>query len=225
MKPITKLHLKRIIPTVAIYVVVISIGFVIIVTEEYYIPTDYEIHFEYQGTNSIVKEYGGSLEKFFLTEILNEHVVNVSGNILEIDSEIVGIYPLTDEVIFSSHSVYYVDRISKKHVGFEDLYYTFPIHVEKKDYKFNHPLMVQPLPQSVTLNFMGTDTINGLETYVFSCSYTLDRTDNFPQFLEYKVEGDTRCMFWVEPKTGNVIKVQVDWDNYFVEDGQSEHKG
>jgi len=67
---------------------------------------------------------------------------------------------------------------------------------------------------------METDTINGLETYVFSCSYTLDETDNFPQFPEYEVEGDFHCMFWVEPKTGNVIKIQVDWDNYFVEDGQ-----
>lgn len=200
-----------------IYIVANIFWFGYIIPEENSFTINYERYVEYVGTDKIVTSYGGELgEEFLLKEFSTEKVVNINGNILEIKSVIIGNNPLTGEVIFHDEDTYFIDRVTKTHAENPKSYYAFPTNVEQRDYEFYHPFIASP----ATFSFSETEMIDDLKTYVFICSVTSDHSNAFPQFPSRTILVDYLCKFWIEPKTGSVVKFQSSWDNYFVENGK-----
>jgi len=217
LNPVLKIHRNRIIPIIAAYIAVNIFWFGYVTPEENSFTINYERHVEYEGTDRIVESYGDELgDEFLLKEFSTEKVVNIEGNILEIKSDIIGSNPLTGEVVFHNENTYFIDRVTKTYVKNPGLYYAFPTHVEQKDYEFNHPFIAG----ATTFSFSETEMINGFETYVFTCSVTYDHSNAFPQFSSRTIFVDYLCKFWIEPKTGSLVKFQSNWDNYFVENGK-----
>jgi signal transduction histidine kinase len=180
------------------------------------IPLNYESISEHEGQDRILESIGGKLSKpFWIREILKENVVNVNGNILEINSTVVGTDSATNHIIFSNANTFFVDRTTRKHKS-ADEYFTFPPNVQKRDYEFFHPMIFT----KTTFIFEGEGKINGLDVYDFSCTYHgTDISASFPQFPSKTIFSDGKCTVSVEPVTGMVVSFSKQWDDYFVNDG------
>ncbi|MFB5610038.1 MAG: porin PorA family protein, partial [Nitrosarchaeum sp.] len=152
---------------------------------------------------------------FLIREILRQNIVNVNGDILEINATVIGIDSATNNVIFDNAQTFFVDRNTRKHAQ-TDEYFAFPTNVQKQNYEFFHPMIFT----SATFVFEGVNNINNLEVYDFSCKYNnTDVSSSFPQFPSKTIFSDGNCMVSVEPVTGMVVNFSKEWDDYFVDNG------
>jgi len=151
-----------------------------------------------------------------VTQTLTHQVTGADGNILEIKSVYRDIDIFTGEITWEGTDTYYVDKTTRKHVGDKEGHFLFPYNVQKQDYILHHPLIGAP----TTLFFEGTEFIDDLEVYVFSCeSFDTDRTSTYPQFAPETVHSDHTCLAKIEPVTGHGVYALVTWDNYVIRDG------
>jgi signal transduction histidine kinase len=206
-------------------ILVISAGvnlywFSVIIPEQFSLPTNYSRSTEFFGKDKIVGEFGGSFNEETKHQRNSlERVVKLDGDILKIEAEIVSKHVISDKVVFNAFDSYDVDRITKKHVD-SDLYYAFPSNVEKTSYDFLHPVIHRP----TTMQYVSTQIIDDLEVYFFQCAPSInDNSAAFPQFEGKTIKVEYSCNLWIEPITGKLIKMEIGWDNYFVEDGKKVH--
>ncbi|MGI0102416.1 MAG: porin PorA family protein [Nitrosotalea sp.] len=180
------------------------------------IPLNYEFIAEQEGQDRVLNSLVGNLsEPFGIRETLRENVVNVTGNILEINSTILGKDPVTNKIVFDDTHTFFVDRTTEK-IQSTNEYFTFPPNVQKKDYDFFHPMIFSETP----FVFDREDNINGLDVYDFSCKYSgVDVSSDHPQFSSKKILSDGSCTISVEPVTGIMVSFSKEWDDYFVNDG------
>ena len=179
-------------------------------------PFTYEVISEHEGQDRILEAIGGTLSKpFWIREVLQENVVNVNGNILEINSTVVGTDAATNYLIFSNAHTFFVDRTTRKHHSM-DAYFTFPPDVQKRNYEFFHPMIFT----KTTFIFEREVKLNGLDVYDFSCAYNgTDVSSAFPQFPSQTIFSNGTCTVSVEPVTGMVVSFSKQWDDYFVHNG------
>src|SRR5215510_4222093 len=198
--------------------VIIAVLFVyrLVVNEMKKIPFNYEVIAEHEGQDRILKSMDGTLsEPFWIREVLKENVVNVNGNLLEINSTVVGTDSATNRIIFSNAHTFFVDRTTRKHHSM-DAYFTFPPDVQKRNYEFFHPMIFT----KTTFMFEREVTMNGLDVYDFSCIYHgTDVSSAFPQFPSKTIFSNGECTVSVEPVTGMVVSFSKQWDDYFVNNG------
>jgi len=180
------------------------------------IPLHYELISEQEGQDRILESIGGKLsEPFWIREVLKENVVNINGNILEINSTVVGTDSATNNTIFSNTHTFFVDRTTRKHQSM-DAYFTFPPGVQKRNYEFFHPMIFT----KTTFIFEREVQMNGLDVYDFSCKYHgTDVSLAFPQFPSKTIFSNGTCTVSVEPMTGMVVSFSKQWDDYFVHNG------
>lgn len=181
------------------------------------IPVDYELLSEHEGQDQVLESINGNMSSpFWIRESLRERAVSAEGNILKITSQVTGVDSATNQIIFDNTQTFFVDRSSRKHQG-TDEYFTFPPNVQKMNYEFFYPMMFT----KTTFVFDKARTINGLEVYDFTCTYSgVDVSSAFPQFTSKKILSDGSCAISVEPATGIVVSFSKEWDDYFVEDGR-----
>ena len=211
-----KLHQINIIAIITIPIIIGIYWYGIEVPTLYSLPIDYERDIEYVGTDMIVSNFGDKLANpTEERQISIEDVINVDNNILEINVEIISKHVDTNEIVFHAFDTYSVDRVTKKHID-SDLYYAFPSNVEKKTYNFLHPAIHVPN----TLIFKETEKINTFDSYVFECDSSVhDNTNSFPQFSGKAIFVKYACKLWIEPKTGDLLKLELFWENFVVENG------
>ena len=200
------------------FLVITSIIFVyrLFVNEMKKMPLNYELISEHEGQDRILESIGGKLSKpFWIREVLKENVVNVNGNILEINSTVVGTDSATNHIIFSNANTFFVDRTTRKHQSVDE-YFTFPPNVQKRNYEFFHPMIFT----KATFIFEREVKINGLDVYDFSCKYNgTDVSTSFPQFPSKTIFSNGKCTVSVEPVTGMVVSFSKQWNDYFVNNG------
>jgi len=201
--------------------VVIAGGFFfwnqIILTEINKMPQNYSIFLEQEGSDQILDPAEGKLSEPFLIHEENFHkVISVEGNVLAIESKIIGRDLSTGEVYFDSTDIYYVDRTTKQHMQNKEGYFDFTKDVKKQDYEFYHPIVLG----QATFVFEKVEKKFDLEVYVFSCeTKENDLTYAYTQFESAEIWFDGKCKAWVEPVSGKTIDFDLEWDIYFVEDG------
>lgn len=180
------------------------------------LPPNYEFVSEQEGNDRLLNHLGGKLsEPFGIRETLQENVIGATGNVLTINSTIIGKDPVSSKVVFYNAHTFFVDRTSRK-ISPSGEYFAFPPNVQKSDYVFFHPMIFSETP----FKFEKVDSIDGLQVYDFSCKY--DRVDvsySHPQFPSKKILSDGRCAVSVEPVTGITISFSKQWDDYFVNNG------
>jgi hypothetical protein len=200
------------------FLVITAVIFVysLFVNEMKKMPLNYELISEHEGQDRILESIGGKLsEPFWIREVLKENVVNVNGNILEINSTVVGRDSATNHIIFSNANTFFVDRATRKHQSMGE-YFTFPPDVQKRNYEFFHPMIFT----KTTFVFEREAKINGLDVYDFSCQYNgTDVSLAFPQFPSKTILSNGKCTVSVEPVTGMVVSFSKQWDDYFVNNG------
>ena len=191
----------------------IAYWYTVTVPELEKIPKDYERYSQFFGSDKIVPEFGADFGKEErLIRNSEESVIEEYDNMLVIHAEIKSGHNLSGEAIFHAVDEYKIDRITKKHID-SGLYYAFPTDVEKKSYDFWHPIIHRP----TTLDFVGVKTIKDMETYVFECAHaTNDNTKAFPQYSDKRIFVNYNCILMVEPRTGNLINMELSWYNFFV---------
>jgi signal transduction histidine kinase len=206
--------IKLVIGFLAIASVMITYGF--FVNEMKKIPLNYELISEQEGQDRTLNSLGGNLsEPFGIRETLRENVINVTGNILAINSTILGKDPMTNKIVFDNTHTFFVDRATRMHQSMNE-YFTFPPNVQKVDYDFFHPMIFSKTP----FVFEKEDSIYGLDVYDFSCKYTgVDVSSDHPDFPSKKILSDGGCTISVEPVTGTTVSFSKYWDDYFVNDG------
>jgi signal transduction histidine kinase len=213
---VTSMNFK--IKSVIGFLIITAVIFVysLFVDEMKKIPLNYELISEHEGQDRILESIGGKLsEPFWIREVLKENIVNVNGNILEINSTVVGRDSATNHIIFSNANTFFVDRATRKHQSMGE-YFTFPPNVQKRNYEFFHPMIFTKTP----FIFEREAKINGLDVYDFSCQYNgTDVSSAFPQFPSKTIFSNGTCTISVEPVTGMVVSFSKQWDDYFVNNG------
>lgn len=210
------IKLKLILGFVVISTVVIFWGVVIIPPLSHSLD-NFNVILAQRGLDQIVPSYGGDLsEPFLIEETTRQNVVNEEGDILDIDVHVTGINIATSEVVFVYSEVFSVNRFTSFYEDEAKGQYKFPEHVEQREYLITLPYNTVPSK----FVFQQNENILGLDTYQFSCeSNHNDVTNSFPQFSPHTVFMDHLCEAWVEPKTGNIVDFEMEWDAYFVENG------
>lgn len=131
----------------------------IVVDELTKIPLNYSILLEFEGQDQIITSVNGTLSESFITRETNSvKVKNIIGNILELESESIGINTVNNEIVFNAKDVYFIDSITRQHVKNHDGYFMFPPHVQKQDYELFHPVVLGP----ATFVFEGEEKIYDL---------------------------------------------------------------
>jgi signal transduction histidine kinase len=178
--------------------------------------SNYMTFLQFTGNDKTVDRFGGEFgDQSFHIMDTREKVVSSLNEKLEIQVDIISRHSDTEEVVFNAVDNYVINRFTKKHVDNSNLYYAFPNNVEKKTYEFLHPIIHRP----TTLDFVKAIEIEDMEAYVFQCAPRInDNTSAFKQFEGRKIYVNYKCTVIVEPKTGNVLYMELNWHNFFVND-------
>lgn len=173
---------------------------------------------EYDGKDAYVTHMGEKLSPPISSkDILEYNVINVDGDILEINSTYITYNTITGEQIYENSNMYFVDRITGKHIDDKEYYFKFPINVKKQNYLLIDPNVETP----ATFVFEEITHIDNLEVYVFSCnSFGADFSDAWPEFSPEKIYADQTCKTTIEPITGKTIQFSLTWDMYAIQDGK-----
>jgi len=195
---------------------VLVIWFAVYIPESEKIHSDYQIYMEQEGQDQVANGKGASLSlPFNLRESLIQKVTGTNGEFTTISSVINGVRSDNGQVIFHSDKMYQVNAFTRTYQDMPTKQFAFKPGVEKQDYQFYHPLVLGDAP----LVYKTTDTINGLQVYVFEAqTHDVDLTDAFPKYPGVKVLSDTVSTFWIEPVTGDLIKFKKTWDDHQVID-------
>jgi len=200
------------------------IGILVIISWMFLIVPDLKNDFtafeelrEYVGKDAYVEYIGEKLPAPVSSkDILEYNIVNVDGDIFEIKSTWTTYDQISGEKVYENTNTYFVDHTTRKHVGNEDWYFTFPFNVQKQNYLLIDPNMEVP----ATFVFEETKYIDDLEVYVFSCeSFADDFSDGFPEFAPTMIYADQTCKTSIEPITGKTVEFAITWDIYSIQDG------
>ena len=173
---------------------------------------------EYDGKDAYVTHMGDKLPPLISSkDVLEYNVVNVDGDVLEINSTYITYDTITGEKIYENSNMYFVDRITGKHIDDKEYYFKFPINVKKQNYLLIDPNVETP----ATFVFEEVTYIDNLEVYVFSCSsFGADFSGAWPEFSPEKIYADQTCKTTIEPITGKTIQFSLTWDMYAIQDGK-----
>ncbi|MFZ0184463.1 MAG: porin PorA family protein [Nitrosotalea sp.] len=215
---ISKSTVKRVSIMFATTIAVLVIWFAVYIPEFEKIHTDYQVYVEQEGQDQVANGVGAALSQpFNLRESLIQKVTDSNGEFMTISSVINGVRSDNGQVIFHSEKQYQVNAYTRTYQNMPTKQFAFKPGVEKHDYEFYHPLVLGDAP----LVYKNTDTINGLQVYVFQAqTHDVDLTDAFPKYPGVRVLSDTISTFWIEPVTGDLIKFQKIWNDHQVIDNK-----
>lgn len=180
-------------------------------------PSTFEGNVERMSESAKVEKIGDPLPVPTPSRLtLKSEIINTDGNIVEVQSVFQDNGIFTDKVIWESVEVYYVDKNTRKHKDSESFFNSLPHNTQKQDYLLTHHLV----GATTLLSFEGTEVIEDVEMYVFSCSdLNGDRTSTYPQFAPETIHSDHTCLAYFEPITGEIFSGVVTWYNYVIRDG------
>lgn len=186
-------------------------------------PTDYRSQVEFVGELSWLEPGAEKIsEPFPFEDTMTHRVLARKGDVLIIQANVIAKDPASGDIFWEAKERMGVHRATRKHVpGFGDVdregYFTFPLHVEKRDYEFWYAGLLA----KGDWVFQREETLSGLKVYVFAFSIEdIPSSELYPQHKPKRVHSDEWGTFWVEPVSGHVVRYDLWWDFYFVEDGQ-----
>jgi hypothetical protein len=145
-----------------------------------------------------------------IREVFTNNVVDVQGDVYVLEMKSYGEDLLTGESFWDTADTVSVDRKSGK---LEDgSYLLFPHHLEKKN--IERIKFYSYLP-ATTAYFEREETIQGLQTYVFS--YDVTGTDLSVNYPLWTAKGESLLshdsgMIWIEPVSGHIVRAETSWD-------------
>jgi signal transduction histidine kinase len=215
---ISRSTVKRISLLSATTLAVLVIWFGVYIPEFEKIHRDYQVYMEQEGQDQIANGIGAELSQpFKLRESLIQKVIGTNGEFATISSVISGTRDDNGAEIFHSEKEYQVNVFSRTYQDMPTKQFAFKPGVEKHNYEFYNPLVFADSP----LVYQKTDSINGLEVYVFQAeTHDVDLTDAFPKYDGVRVLSDTVSTFWIEPITGDLIKFEKSWNDHQVIDNK-----
>lgn len=180
-------------------------------------PNNYYRYEEQDGMNSLSPDYGIPPSKSFKHHNTQEiKALEVIGNNLRIESHLQATNVDTGQKFLEETRIYSVNKITRANQVVEKGYFLFPPNTQQHDYFLTFPIGFT----HADYRFEGTDIIQGLPVYVFTCiSDPYDITGAIPQFKNYKVESVYTCKILVEPVTGQDVDYRLSWESYYVENG------
>lgn len=186
-------------------------------------PADYQRQWDFVGEARWLDPGGEERgAPFPFKDTSSREVLLDKGDVVIIQINMVARKLSTGEILWETHERMAVDRATRKQVtgiGNADRqgYFTFPLHVEKRNYEFWYPGLLD----SCSLIFEREETLKGLNVYVFT--FSIKEIPSSDLYLQYKprlLTGDKGGTFWVEPVSGYVVGYDLSSEVYFVEDGR-----
>ena len=187
----------------------------IVIPELTKMPSTFHHYEEQKGIDSIAPYIGADLPDSFEHHDIQEiNVVNAVGNNLKILSTLQAKNVKTGEIFLNDSRLFDVDSYSRSNTSVEKGYFWFPPNVQRQDYFLTFPLAFS---HSI-FSFKGSDIVQGLETYVFSCQTNpFDITKAISKFKDMPAESFYTCNIWVEPVTGRHVNFELQWEPYAIE--------
>ena len=187
----------------------------IVIPELTKMPSTFHHYEEQKGIDSIAPYIGADLPDSFEHHDIQEiNVVNAVGNNLKILSTLQAKNVKTGEIFLNDSRLFDVDSYSRSNTSVEKGYFWFPPNVQRQDYFLTFPLAFS---HSI-FSFKGSDIVQGLEAYVFSCQTNpFDITKAISKFKDMPAESFYTCNIWVEPVTGRHVNFELQWETYAIE--------
>ena len=127
---------------------------------------------------------------------------------------------ITSAVIWDYTATAVVDPHDARHTEYPDDYFIFPRNVEKTTYNIRNSSY-----KGLPVEYVGEEEIEGILTYHFAFHGEMDNTEGYPdQPLEANQKihcADLYLEYWVEPRTGEVIKFKEGCAGDYVYDTQT----
>lgn len=137
----------------------------------------------------------------------NMTVKTVDGDVVEVEDDYRTFDPATNAVLWEFAYTAEVDTETAKHaVGdYKDDYFLFPADTEKTTYPVRNSTY-----QGIPMSFEKEEEVLGLDTYVFTYEGDLENTVAY-SYIEFEEGQGVICFdfeinYWVEPRTGEIIK-------------------
>lgn len=200
-------------------IAVVGLWFVIYIPEYEKMNSNFRFYLEQNGQDQVADGVGGNLSQpFELIESLIQNVASTDGNYMTISSVVSG-YNLDDKKeIFHSAQTFHVDAYSLAYKDMPQKQFAFKPGVKKQNYDFIHPLVFVDSP----LVYQKTDTVNGLEVYVFNAqTHNVDISGTSPLYSGVQILSNSNSTFWIEPTTGDLVKFEKSWMDYQVKDNKT----
>ncbi len=150
-------------------------------------------------------------------------VTKIDGDTAEIDDEYRQTDPATNTVLWELTYSISVDRETVKHAeeAYQDDYFLFPENTEKKTYNYRNSTY-----QGVPMKFEKEEEVSDITTYKFIYHEDLDNTLAY-DYIELEEGQKVVCFdfeadFWVEPRTGEVLKYREYCPGDYVVDANGE---
>ena len=214
---------KAMLAMAVVALISIPIWLLVAVPELEKIPRDYHSRVDFVGELSWLDTGADKIsEPFPFKDTMAHQVLARKGDVLVIQTNLIAEDPATGNIFWEAKERMGVHRATRKHVpGFGDAdregYFTFPLHVDKGDYEFWYPGLLA----KGTWVFEREENLRGLKVYVFTFSIEdTPSSELYPQHKPKQVHSDEWGAFWVEPVSGHVVRYDLSWDFYFVEDSE-----
>ena len=193
-------------------IVLMPIWTLVVIPELTKMPSTFHHYEEQTGIDSMAPYVAADLPKSFEHHDIQEiKVVNTVGNNLKILSTLQAANVKTGEIFLDDSRLFDVDSYSRSNTSVEKGYFWFPPNVQRQDYFLTFPLAFS---HSI-FSFKGSDIVEGLETYVFSCqTKPYDITKAISKFKDLPAESFYSCNIWVEPVTGRHVNFELQWETY-----------
>ncbi len=191
------------------------------------LAADYSNSTDWEEEVSFRDSPNAEWQKSMIKTKCTDQTITNFGQVAIIEGGVHSYYP-SGEVNFESISLYGVDRRTRQNVsGYGEVnrsgQYLFPTHVQQIAYPIWDPLYIG-LRQAT---FEHTDTIGGLQVYVFSISgFAMDETSGYSYLVivpaKYSVHTIAAGTLWVEPLSGIVVDYLDNGLSYFVDRASGE---
>lgn len=186
------------------------------------IPEDWYFKADYLGNNAFADANGQLPKKRDINKYTRERTILEWSPNRTLIEEHYTLYDITTgKVTYEFVPQFEVDPKTGKHLRYPDhpetsgIYYLFPRGTTKQDYRiFDYTLNVVPM------QFFKETIVNDINLYVFQYKGMIDYTssyagsDNFPGMIppagQRIITSNMLLQYWVEPITGNIVKIVED---------------
>lgn len=151
------------------------------------------------------------------------NITKTDGDMVEITDDYRQVDPATNTVLWEFNYSADVDAETAQHAeeAYNDDYFLFPDNTEKATYNVRNSTY-----QGVPMKFEKEEEVSGINTYKFTYQDNLANTVAY-DYIEFEAGQEVVCFdfemnFWVEPRSGEILKYRESCPGDYVVDENGE---
>ncbi|MEW5996772.1 MAG: porin PorA family protein [Candidatus Micrarchaeota archaeon] len=194
----------------------IPLWHMLVAEELYKTGEDFYFYAEGFGEREYLAPGANETREMQVITIITKRIVESRGDEARMAFEVESRELATGAPIFHASEVLDYNRRTFSFTKDGSAYNWFPRNVEKRAYEDVYYSSALPVAD---YEFEGVEEVEGLEAYVFGFEGRMDASGKYPDYPDARITRDMEGRIWVEPRTGSVVDVEVEWVAYMDAEG------